>query len=182
MNNWKIKLSLSVLTGILVSLCFEPFGISVLAFVAYVPLLFVLESEGSFWRMLLYAWAAMFVQSIISFEWIHFVAHEFGSLPWFVCTLILLTFALLTTFSLQIFAVFYYLAKKYFSVFAGIAPAKDPRLVMVVMIDEPSAGQYYGGLVSAPVFSRVMNGALRILDIAPDQTETMPILLTQQFQ
>ncbi|MDD2722925.1 MAG: penicillin-binding protein 2 [Methylovulum sp.] len=75
-----------------------------------------------------------------------------------------------------------YLAKKYFSVFAGIAPAKDPRLVMVVMIDEPSAGQYYGGLVSAPVFSRVMNGALRILDIAPDQVETMPILLTQQFQ
>lgn len=75
-----------------------------------------------------------------------------------------------------------YIDKKYFSVFAGMAPAKDPRLVMVVMIDEPSAGQYYGGLVSAPVFSRVMTGALRILDIAPDQLETMPILLTQQFQ
>ena len=72
-----------------------------------------------------------------------------------------------------------YAAGKYFSVFAGIAPAKDPRLVMVVMIDEPSAGQYYGGLVSAPVFSRVMNGALRILDVAPDQIDTMPILLTQ---
>lgn len=75
-----------------------------------------------------------------------------------------------------------YIAKKYFSVFAGIAPAKDPRLVMVVMIDEPSAGQYYGGLVSAPVFSKVMSGALRILDVAPDQIDTMPILLTQQFQ
>jgi cell division protein FtsI (penicillin-binding protein 3) len=74
-----------------------------------------------------------------------------------------------------------YIAKKYFSVFAGMAPAKDPRLVMVVMIDEPSAGQYYGGLVSAPVFSRVMTGALRILDVAPDQLETVPILLTQQF-
>jgi cell division protein FtsI (penicillin-binding protein 3) len=73
-----------------------------------------------------------------------------------------------------------YIAKKYFSVFAGIAPAKNPRLVMVVMIDEPSAGQYYGGLVSAPVFSRVMTGALRILDIPPDQLDTMPILLTQQ--
>ncbi|MDO9105667.1 MAG: penicillin-binding protein 2 [Methylovulum sp.] len=72
-----------------------------------------------------------------------------------------------------------YVDKKYFSVFAGIAPAKDPRLVMVVMIDEPSAGQYYGGLVSAPVFSKVMTGALRILDVAPDQEETMPVLLTQ---
>jgi len=75
-----------------------------------------------------------------------------------------------------------YIDKKYFSVFAGMAPAKDPRLVMVVMIDEPSAGQYYGGLVSAPVFSRVMTGALRILDIAPDKIETIPILLTQQFE
>jgi len=72
-----------------------------------------------------------------------------------------------------------YVEKKYFSVFAGIAPARDPRLVMVVMIDEPSAGQYYGGLVSAPVFSKVMTGALRMLDIAPDQEETMPVLLTQ---
>ncbi|MDD5275468.1 MAG: penicillin-binding transpeptidase domain-containing protein [Methylovulum sp.] len=73
-----------------------------------------------------------------------------------------------------------YVAKKYFSVFAGIAPAKNPRLVMVVMIDEPSAGKYYGGLVSAPVFSKVMAGALRILEISPDQEETMPILLTQK--
>ncbi len=73
-----------------------------------------------------------------------------------------------------------YVAKKYFSVFAGIAPAKNPRLVMVVMIDEPSDGQYYGGLVSAPVFSKVMAGALRILEISPDQEESMPILLTQQ--
>lgn len=72
-----------------------------------------------------------------------------------------------------------YVDKKYFSVFAGIAPAKNPRLVMVVMIDEPSAGQYYGGLVSAPVFSKVMTGALRILDVPPDQEETMPVLLTQ---
>jgi cell division protein FtsI (penicillin-binding protein 3) len=75
-----------------------------------------------------------------------------------------------------------YIDKKYFSVFAGIAPAKKPRLVMVVMVDEPSNGKYYGGLVSAPVFSRVMNDALRILDIPPDQLETMPILLTQNSQ
>ncbi len=73
-----------------------------------------------------------------------------------------------------------YANKKYFSVFAGMAPAKNPRLVMVVIIDEPSAGQYYGGLVSAPVFSKVMAGALRAMNIAPDQGESMPILLTQK--
>ncbi len=75
-----------------------------------------------------------------------------------------------------------YAEKNYFAVFAGMAPASDPRLIIVVMIDEPSAGQYYGGLVSAPVFSKVMAGALRILEVAPDQEETMPILLTQKSQ
>jgi len=73
-----------------------------------------------------------------------------------------------------------YTEKSYFAVFAGMAPATDPRLIIVVMIDEPSAGQYYGGLVSAPVFSKVMAGALRILDVAPDQKETMPILLSKK--
>jgi cell division protein FtsI (penicillin-binding protein 3) len=72
-----------------------------------------------------------------------------------------------------------YSGNKYFAVFAGMAPAKDPRLIITIMIDEPSAGQYYGGLVSAPVFSKVMTGALRILGIAPDQEGTMPILLTK---
>lgn len=72
-----------------------------------------------------------------------------------------------------------YTGNKYFAVFAGMAPAKDPRLIITVMIDEPSAGQYYGGLVSAPVFSKVMTGALRILEVAPDQEGTMPILLTR---
>jgi len=66
----------------------------------------------------------------------------------------------------------------YFSVFAGMAPASNPKLIIVVMIDEPSAGQYYGGLVSAPVFSKVMSGALRVLGVAPDQEDTMPVLLT----
>jgi cell division protein FtsI (penicillin-binding protein 3) len=75
-----------------------------------------------------------------------------------------------------------YASNSYFSVFAGMAPASDPRLVIVVMIDEPSAGQYYGGLVSAPVFSKVMTGALRLLNVPPDQEETMPILLTRQTQ
>lgn len=72
-----------------------------------------------------------------------------------------------------------YSANKYFAVFAGMAPAKNPRLIITIMIDEPSAGKYYGGLVSAPVFSKVMTGALRLLEIAPDQEETMPILLTR---
>jgi len=61
-----------------------------------------------------------------------------------------------------------YADDRYMAVFAGIAPASDPRLVMVVMIDEPGAGQYYGGQVAAPVFSKVMAGALRLLNVAPD--------------
>lgn len=64
-----------------------------------------------------------------------------------------------------------YTTSKYIGVFAGMAPASNPRLVMVVMIDEPSAGEYYGGVVSAPVFSRVMQESLRILNIAPDQPD-----------
>lgn len=73
-----------------------------------------------------------------------------------------------------------YIDKSYQAVFAGMAPASDPRLIIVVMIDEPSAGQYYGGVVSAPVFSKVMAGALRVLGVAPDQEDTMPVLLTQK--
>jgi cell division protein FtsI (penicillin-binding protein 3) len=57
---------------------------------------------------------------------------------------------------------------KYRSSFVGFAPASRPRLLAAVMIDEPSAGQYYGGAVAAPVFAAVMAGALRILDVPPD--------------
>ncbi|MCP5406471.1 MAG: penicillin-binding protein 2 [Chromatiaceae bacterium] len=56
----------------------------------------------------------------------------------------------------------------YLSLFAGVAPVSDPRLVMVVMIDDPRGENYYGGLVAAPVFAKVMSGALRLLNIAPD--------------
>ncbi|MBL6985696.1 MAG: penicillin-binding protein 2 [Methylobacter sp.] len=73
-----------------------------------------------------------------------------------------------------------YVDKSYFSVFAGMAPTKNPRLIVVVMVDEPSTGQYYGGIVSAPVFSKVMAGALRVLEVAPDRQDNMPILLTRQ--
>jgi cell division protein FtsI (penicillin-binding protein 3) len=61
-----------------------------------------------------------------------------------------------------------YSEDRYVAVFAGMVPASDPRLVMVVMVDEPNAGKYYGGQVAAPVFSRVMAGALRLMNVAPD--------------
>jgi cell division protein FtsI (penicillin-binding protein 3) len=61
-----------------------------------------------------------------------------------------------------------YAAHKYVSAFVGFAPASAPRLIVAVMIDEPSAGQYYGGTVAAPVFSQVMAGSLRLLSVAPD--------------
>jgi cell division protein FtsI (penicillin-binding protein 3) len=59
-------------------------------------------------------------------------------------------------------------ANKYVSSFVGFAPASNPRLVVAVMIDEPSGGQYYGGSVAAPVFSSVMGTALRLLGVPPD--------------
>jgi len=70
-----------------------------------------------------------------------------------------------------------YAHDKYLSVFAGMAPASDPRLVMVVMVDEPSNGKHYGGLVAAPVFSKVISGALRLLGVPPDD---LPLLQTRQ--
>lgn len=62
-----------------------------------------------------------------------------------------------------------YADDRYLSIFAGMVPADDPELVMVVMIDEPRNGEYFGGLVAAPVFSQVMSGAMRLLDITPDR-------------
>tara|TARA_R110000868_G_scaffold410505_4_gene698792 strand:+ start:20574 stop:22283 length:1710 start_codon:yes stop_codon:yes gene_type:complete len=54
------------------------------------------------------------------------------------------------------------------AVFAGLAPASHPRLVIVVYIHDPRKITYYGGTVAAPVFAKVMAGALRILNISPD--------------
>lgn len=59
---------------------------------------------------------------------------------------------------------------KYVSSFVGLAPASDPRLVVAVMIDEPGGRDYYGGLIAAPVFSRVMAGALRFMAVPPDSS------------
>lgn len=63
-----------------------------------------------------------------------------------------------------------YQAHEYLAVFAGVAPVEDPRIALVVMIDDPKGGAYYGGLVAAPVFSRIMAGLLRVKDIPPDTT------------
>lgn len=76
-----------------------------------------------------------------------------------------------------------YAEDRYVSVFAGMAPASKPRLVMVVMLNEPRAGDYYGGVVAAPVFSRVMAGALRLMNIAPDDLpERSPVLTYAEAQ
>ena len=59
-------------------------------------------------------------------------------------------------------------ANKYVSAFVGFAPVSDPRLIVAVMIDEPSAGKHYGGEVAAPVFSQIMGASLRTLGITPE--------------
>ena len=61
-----------------------------------------------------------------------------------------------------------YAPNKYVSSFIGFAPASAPRLIVAVMLDEPGAGQYYGGTVAAPVFRNVMEGSLRLLGVKPD--------------
>jgi cell division protein FtsI (penicillin-binding protein 3) len=64
-------------------------------------------------------------------------------------------------------------ARKYVASFVGFAPVSDPRLVVAVMIDEPSGAFYYGGEVAAPVFSRVMTGALRTLGVKQDAPQML---------
>ena len=59
-------------------------------------------------------------------------------------------------------------ASRYIASFAGFAPASDPRLVAVVVVNDPSGDQYYGGLVAAPLFATVMEGALRLMNVPPD--------------
>ena len=61
-----------------------------------------------------------------------------------------------------------YSQDKYISIFAGLAPASDPRLATVVVIDEPGGELYYGSDVAAPVFANVMSESLRLLAVAPD--------------
>ena len=62
---------------------------------------------------------------------------------------------------------------EYVASFAGFAPASKPRIVVAVMIDEPDAGQFYGGQVAAPVFAEVVDRSLRALQVAPDAAPTV---------
>lgn len=61
-----------------------------------------------------------------------------------------------------------YSQNRYVGTFAGVVPVSNPRLAAVVVIDEPSAGKFYGGDVAAPVFSAVLGGAARLLGVPPD--------------
>ena len=63
---------------------------------------------------------------------------------------------------------------KYLSLFAGVAPVTNPQVVAVVLIDEPGGDHYYGGEIAAPVFSRVVGGAMRILNVSPDDAQQKP--------
>ncbi|WIM05390.1 MAG: penicillin-binding protein 2 [Candidatus Nitricoxidivorans perseverans] len=69
-------------------------------------------------------------------------------------------------------------AEKYVASFVGFAPVSDPRLIVAVMIDEPSAGKYFGGEVAAPVFAQVMGGGLRTLGVPPD-APMKPLLMAE---
>ena len=74
-----------------------------------------------------------------------------------------------------------YAANKYRSWFVGLAPIDSPRIVVAVMIDEPSNGKYYGGLVAAPVFSETVQQTLRILGVQPDMN-VKPQIVTEAVE
>ena len=63
-------------------------------------------------------------------------------------------------------------SRRYVSYFAGLVPVDKPRFAMVVAVNDPTIGSYFGGLVAAPVFKHVMDGALRLMDVPPDDIDT----------
>jgi cell division protein FtsI (penicillin-binding protein 3) len=67
-----------------------------------------------------------------------------------------------------------YSTDKYMAVFAGLVPASQPKIATVVVIDEPSGDLHQGGTVAAPVFANVMSGALRLMDVPPDDLQNVP--------
>jgi cell division protein FtsI (penicillin-binding protein 3) len=67
-----------------------------------------------------------------------------------------------------------YTENAYRSLFAGFGPMSNPRYAVVVVIDEPGKAGYFGGLVSAPVFSKVMSGTLRLMNVTPDNLVATP--------
>ncbi len=74
-----------------------------------------------------------------------------------------------------------YSQKKYRAWFVGMSPALDPRIVVAVMVDEPTAGKYFGGDVAAPVFSAVVQQTLRTLNVPPD-LEVKPQIVSHPVQ
>jgi cell division protein FtsI (penicillin-binding protein 3) len=73
-----------------------------------------------------------------------------------------------------------YSAQKYRSWFVGMAPVGKPRIIVAVMVDEPSNGQYFGGIVAAPVFSEVVQQSLRTLGVVPD-LDVRPQIISRQL-
>ena len=65
---------------------------------------------------------------------------------------------------------------KYRAYFAGLAPISAPRIVVAVMIDEPTGGSHYGGDVAAPVFSTIVSETLRTLNVLPDSNVKQMVL------
>ena len=74
-----------------------------------------------------------------------------------------------------------YAANKYRAWFAGMAPIDKPRVIVAVMVDEPSNGVYYGGAVAAPVFSEVVQQTLRIMGVQPDMA-VKPAIVAEQVE
>jgi len=74
-----------------------------------------------------------------------------------------------------------YAAGKYRAWFTGLAPVEEPRIIVAVMIDEPSNGVIYGGAVAAPVFSEVVQQTLRMMSVAPDMA-VQPLIVTNAVE
>ncbi len=74
-----------------------------------------------------------------------------------------------------------YASNKYRAWFTGMAPIESPRIIVAVMIDEPSDGQYYGGLAAAPVFSEVVQQTLRMMGVQPD-VSVKPQIITNAVE
>jgi apolipoprotein N-acyltransferase len=151
MNSSLLKIILCIVSGVLLIFSAEPVNIPWFCFIAYVPFLFVIESEKSFWKLFLYSWLCMFVQIIIGFQWVHYVAMEFGLLSWWPSFFILIVFALFTNLSLQLFAVLYWLSLKFvknnktFYFYILIIPA---LFVLSEIIDPKIFNWYLGNLVA----------------------------------
>jgi len=74
-----------------------------------------------------------------------------------------------------------YATGKYRAWFTGLAPVDKPRIIVAVMIDEPSNGVIYGGAVAAPVFSEVVQQTLRMMSVAPDMA-VQPLIVTNAVE